>query len=250
MRSSSLGRALDQHVRLLAPARRLRFELVAQTLERFAAGGSLRVLDAGCGEGLFAESIARRHPGWAIVGVDRDADLLEHARLSLHEGRLANVELVRADLTSDLGDALYDAVVAIECLEEIPDDTQALRRMIAALRPGGLFVAHVPERAWEPVLSNSEATWRHEVRHGYESAEFASRLTELGLEDVDIRGTSRSLVRLAQELRDRARKRRLILRGALFPWLLVAVRLELRGVTWGRERALLVSGRRPVSARG
>jgi hypothetical protein len=148
-------------------------------------------------------------------------------------------------VTEDLGTEIYDAVAAIECLEEIPQDTQALRTMIAALRPAGLLVAHVPEREWKPVLRGSETTWRHEVRHGYDAGEFAARLRELGLDDVRIDGTCRGLVRLAQELRDRVPARHPILRAAVASLLVVAVWLERHGVTWGRERALIVRGRRP-----
>src|SRR5262249_49419013 len=132
------GAALERQVRLLAPARRLRFELVAAELERYADGARLRVLDAGCGEGLFCVLIAARHPGWSVVGVGRAGDLLDQARSTAEGGGLTNAEFVEGDLTQDLGTAAYDAVVAIECLEEIPDDTAALRRMIAALRPAGL----------------------------------------------------------------------------------------------------------------
>ena len=135
-------------------------------------------------------------------------------------------------------------MAAIECLEEIPDDTQALRRMIAALKPAGLFVAHVPEREWKPVLRGSATTWRNEVRHGYDSAELARRLSELGLEDVRIDGTCRGLVRLAQELRDRVSAQHPVLRATVSSLLLGTVWLERHGVTWGRERALIIRARR------
>jgi hypothetical protein len=148
-------------------------------------------------------------------------------------------------VTEDLGTEVYDAVAAIECLEEIPEDTQALRRMIAALRPAGLLVAHVPEREWKPFLRGSETTWRHEVRHGYDAGELAARLRDLGLDDVQIDGTCRGLVRLAQELRDRVSAQHPVLRAAVASLLLVTVWLERHGVTWGRERALIVRARRP-----
>src|SRR4029079_10962987 len=114
--------ALERRARLLAPARRLRCAVVAEAMERFAAGRALRVLDAGCGDGAFAESIARRHPAWTVVGADVGDELLERGR----RGAARNVEFVHADLTEDLGTDVYDAVAAIECLEEIPDDTLAL----------------------------------------------------------------------------------------------------------------------------
>jgi SAM-dependent methyltransferase len=232
--------------RLLAPARRLRCQLVAETIEQFAAGRPLRLLDAGCGDGAFAELIARRHPAWTIVGADLGDDLLDRGRRGAARGKIANVEFVHADLREDLGTEAYDAVTAIECLEEIPEDTQALQRMITALRPAGLLVAHVPEHEWKPVLRGSATTWKHEVRHGYDPAELAARLTDLGLEGVQIDSTCRGLVRLAQELRDRVSSRRPALRAAVSFAVLGAVWLERRGLTWGPGRALIVSARRPA----
>jgi SAM-dependent methyltransferase len=225
-------------MRALPPARRLRFELVAETLECFAAGRALRVLDAGCGDGAFAAAMARRQPSWFIVGVDIADELLERGRAAL--AGVANVELVHADLTADLGSEVYDAVASVESLEEIPNDTEGLRRMVAALRPGGLLVAHVPERDWKPVLPGSEPTWRNEVRHGYAAGELEGRLRGLGLEEIRVEETSRGLVRAAQELRDRVPPERPALRAAVSSALSFTVPLERAGLTWGRGRALFV----------
>ena len=224
----------------LPPARRLRFRLASETLGRFAAGRPLRVLDAGCGDGSFALQLAAQHPSWSIIAVDVADNLLARGSESAARAKLANVEFVHADVTEDLGAALYDAVAAIESLEEIPNDTEALRRLVAALRPGGLLVAHVPECDWMPVLPGSEATWRHEVRHGYAADELEGRLRELGLENVRIEETSRSLVRTAQELRDRISPRHPGVRAAVSSMLAFTVPLERAGLTWGRGRALFV----------
>lgn len=224
----------------LPPARRLRFGLVSEALGRFAAGRPLRVLDAGCGDGSFALTLAREYPAWSIVAVDVAEELLARGRESAARAQLANLEFAHGDITEDLGTALYDAVAAIESLEEIPNDAEALRRMVAALRPGGLLVAHVPERDWKPVLPGSDATWRNEVRHGYAADELAARLRELGLDDVRIELTSRSLVRAAQEVRDRISPHRPGLRAAVSSALAFTVPLERAGLTWGRGRALFV----------
>jgi SAM-dependent methyltransferase len=232
-------------MRTLAPARLLRFQLVSEALEEFAAGRNLRLLDAGCGDGTFANAIARAHPSWIVLGVDRVADLLERGRCAAERARTTNVSFERADVTEDLGNQVYDAVAAVESLEEILEDTEALRRMVAALRPGGLLVLHVPEQRWKPVLRGSAATWKHEVRHGYERVELATRLDMLGLERIKVEGTCRGLVRLAQELRDRVPVRSHLVRTAVSLPLLVSVPLERRGVTWGRERALFVCAQRP-----
>jgi cyclopropane fatty-acyl-phospholipid synthase-like methyltransferase len=234
----------ERRARQLPAARRLRFSLALGSLERFADGRPIRMLDAGCGEGLFSELVARRHPRWEIVGVDADRELLQRARRSA-EREGVSTRFEHRDLTVDLGDAVYDAVVALECLEEIQHDDDALARMVAALRPGGLLLVHVPERRWEPVFSGSEHVWRHEVRHGYALPELRQKLERAGAEVVSVVGTSRGTVRVAQEIRDRIKTSRLSLRLLALPLAAAAVRLERWNVTWGPPRALFAEAHRP-----
>jgi SAM-dependent methyltransferase len=231
------ARALaERQGRDLPAARRLRFRLAVRSLERFADGRSLDVLDAGCGEGLLAEAIARRHPGWRIVAGDLDVTRIELGRQRI--GDLANLQFAEVDLTGDLGEAAYDAVLAIECLVEIPDDIAALAAMARALRPGGLLVAHVPKRDWQPLLRGSEATWRHEVRHGYSAEELRAKLNSAGLDVTSLEPTSHALVRLAQEVRDRNRHRNLKFQLLMFPVSTLAAGLERVGLRIGQSRAL------------
>lgn len=240
-----VGKALEDRLELLAPARRLRFQLTTDAIERFAADRPIRVLDAGCGDGLLSESLARRHPTWRIVGADTRADMLERGRARVARARITNVEFVQADLTNDLGHGVYDVVAAVECLVEIPDDSRALTMMAEALRPGGIFVAQVPERDWKPVLPWSDPTWRDEVRHGYDRSELCEQLRAAGLRVEDIRATCRSLVRLGQEVRDLIKTTPVSLRALAFPAMTLAVRLERIGLTWGRNRAFFIVARRP-----
>jgi SAM-dependent methyltransferase len=231
----------ELEARDLPAARRLRFSLAADALERHARGRPLTVLDAGCGEALLAESLARRHRDWTIVAGDLSEDRLEIARRRLRAGGVSNVEVSRVDLTADLGSEAYDAVLAVECLEEIPRDDDALAAMARALRPGGLLVAHVPERDWSPVLRGSEAAWRHEVRHGYEIGELTEKLRRAGLQVTAVRPTSHAVVRVVQEARDRARNRSILVHVLILPFALLAVALERRGLRVGRGRALVVT---------
>jgi SAM-dependent methyltransferase len=232
---------LEKRVRTMAPARRLRFELALRTLER-ELGGTGDLLDAGCGEGLFTVLVASRFRGWSVTGADLREDDLARARAAA-EG-LANVRFAGLDLTQDLGVERYDAVVALECLEEIEDDEGAIERMALALRPGGLFVAHVPERDWRPVLATSDQTWRHEVRHGYGVEEIVNMLGAAGLEVASVTPTTRGTVRLAAELRDRIKTASLKRRTLAYPWMISAVSLERIGLTWGPPRGLLIEARR------
>jgi ubiquinone/menaquinone biosynthesis C-methylase UbiE len=235
---------LEHRVRDLRVARRVRIELAVDAVERFAGPRDLEVLDAGSGEGLLSEHLARRHPAWRIVGADLDAAQLEKAKRNAARLGLKNVRFVEADLTQDLGDTAYDAVTAIECLSEIPDDDAALMSMARALRPGGLFVAHVPERDWQPVLPGGQQTWRLEVRHGYSPEELIAKCERAGLGDVTVTPTARGTVWLAQEVADRLKTASLKRRVLAYPPIAAAARLERLGITWGKARALLVEARR------
>jgi trans-aconitate methyltransferase len=223
---------LEERLALMAPSRRLRLALAESAVSSFAGDGALRVLDAGCGDGLLSLSLAKRHPRWRILGID------------FSEGRaLGNVAFRQADLTKPLPERDFDVVMAIECLTEIPQDGQAVRVMADALRPGGLFVVQVPDKRWKPILPGSPGVWRNEVRHGYTAEALAAMLAEAGLDRVDVRHTFRATAAVAQEVRDKVKASHLAVRVALFPLLAFAVRLERWGITWGAAKALLATGR-------
>jgi 2-polyprenyl-3-methyl-5-hydroxy-6-metoxy-1,4-benzoquinol methylase len=103
---------------------------------RYVGGPGRRVLDLGCRDGTLTETYAE---GNDVVGVDADREALaEAARLG--------IETVWADLDQplDLPDASFDVVVAGELLEHLRDPQQLVREARRVLRPGGTFVASVP----------------------------------------------------------------------------------------------------------
>jgi ubiquinone/menaquinone biosynthesis C-methylase UbiE len=241
----TLRAILEERLALMAPARRLRLKLADRQLTAYAAGGPIRVLDAGCGDGLLSLALAKHHPDWTLVGVDLRDDMLDGARARARARGLDNVRFEAADLLRPLPVGGFNAVTALECLSEIADDEQALRMMAAALEPGGLLVAQVPNRDWQPVLPGSATTWREQVRQGYTSDQLSTVLERAGLRSVELSGTYRSLAAAAQEIRDRIKGRGLGIRLAAFPALAAAVQLEHLGATWGRPNAIAALARRP-----
>jgi 2-polyprenyl-3-methyl-5-hydroxy-6-metoxy-1,4-benzoquinol methylase len=236
-----LGAYAEAHLTLLSPSRRQRFELTLAKVDDYCGDcDGLRLLDAGCGDALLSIALGRRNPTWQVVGIDASPIALEQARHRVTASGLGNVELVEGDLTGEIGDAEYDVVAAIECLEEIEDDRAALRALAAALSPGALLIVQVPAHDWRPILPGSESTWRHEARHGYTRAELVALIEEVGLTVVDVRGTYRRLVQSMQEVRDRIKARSPLVRSIAFPFMKLAVHLEGAGLTWGREQALFV----------
>jgi 2-polyprenyl-3-methyl-5-hydroxy-6-metoxy-1,4-benzoquinol methylase len=240
------GAQLERRLVLLDPTRRARFARSLAALGRLPRNARVRVLDAGCGDGLFAHEVARRRPDWDVLGVDVNDELLERARTRADATGIENATFRHADLTAELGDSEFHAVTAIQCLEEIGADTIALVVMVRALKPGGLFVAQVPEREWKPVLRGSEPTWRHEVRHGYRQEELVALLERAGLRDVETRPADHAVVRLAQELTDALKGYTIGVRALVHPALRAATELELLGLRLGDARSIFMTAiRRP-----
>jgi SAM-dependent methyltransferase len=236
---------LEERIALMAPSRRLRLGLAGDTARRYADGRAIRVLDAGCGDGLLALALAKSHPRWAITGMDIDPGLLASARARAQARALNNVEFIAADLTRTLPAGGFDVVLALECLTEIPDDRAALLSMAASLAPGGLFVAQVPSESWKPILPGSAGTWRKEVRHGYSPAQLDRALAATGFEAIEIQPTFHSATMAAQEVRDKIKNAGLVTRALAFPLMAAAARLERAGLRLGHPNALLASARRP-----
>jgi SAM-dependent methyltransferase len=100
-----------------------------------------RVLDVGCGAGAFAAELARHAEH--VDALDRSPAMIEAARRVTPP----NVTCILADvLYEPLPDDGYDAIVSINALHHMPL-AGALRRLSAAVRPGGvLAVAALPRR--------------------------------------------------------------------------------------------------------
>ena len=237
---STLRVRLSRQLRDLAPGRRLRLRLALDEIDDFAGGrAALTLLDAGSEEGMLCLDLARRHPGWLLVAADISEEPLRRGRRwADREG--ATIHYVRCDLQRPLADEAFDAVVALESLVEIPDDEAALTSLAAALRPGGLFVTHVPTDDWSPVLPGAERTWRREARHGYDAADLTARLEARGLAVREMTPTFRRTVALAQDVRDRLKHRGRLTQRLMLPVMAGAVSLERAGVTWGPPRGLFV----------
>jgi len=103
--------------------------------------GGAKLLDLGCGTGLFLREIKRNHPRLAVTGLDLSAPYLDVARRRLEEW--SGVELVEGAAESiPVEEASFDIVTCVYLLHELPPAT---RREVAAeisrvLKPGGVLI--------------------------------------------------------------------------------------------------------------
>jgi SAM-dependent methyltransferase len=136
-----------------------------------------RVLDAGCGPGLYAEQLGAL--GYDVLGVDVDSAALRYARAQLRERRLrGTVRYRRADLRDlELDRGGFDAALLIYYVLEAfarADQPRVLQRIAAGMKPGGIVIAelrlrpdHPPGRTtWWDVVANSVLSDRRHLLLG------------------------------------------------------------------------------------
>ncbi|HEX6042493.1 class I SAM-dependent methyltransferase [Longimicrobium sp.] len=103
----------------------------------------LRVLDAGCGSGLYCALLLDR--GARVTGVDESARMLDHAHRRL-AGRDADLRV--ADLREPLpfADGSFDGIISPLALHYMPDWSMALAEFRRVLVPDGwlLLSTHHP----------------------------------------------------------------------------------------------------------
>lgn len=113
-----------------------RRRFVLRRLEALAARRPLkRILDVGCGDGLFFGELSRFGEVW---GVEPDAGLVNP------QGEwAARIRVAPFEGAGD-GERDFDLILMLDALEHMQDDGAALRRAFALLAPGGFLFLTVP----------------------------------------------------------------------------------------------------------
>lgn len=148
-----------------------RRDLACRVLRRHlrASSAPARMLDAGCGTGGTLDRVSAIG---SVSGVD-----LEPLALSLCRER-GHRDLALASANAlPFGEGIFDAVLALDVLEHIPDDAGAASELARVLRPGGIAVVTVP--AYPSLWSRHDVALYHQRR--YYAREVRRLLTDAGL---------------------------------------------------------------------
>ncbi len=98
----------------------------------------IRVLDAGCGGGILSESLARL--GASVTGIDESAELIAVAHAHA-EGQQLPISYQRtsAEELAARGER-FGAVVSLEVIEHVADQTAFVGACAGLLAPGGVLI--------------------------------------------------------------------------------------------------------------
>lgn len=102
-----------------------------------------RVLEAGCGVGMYSSQIRRRY-SLAVEAFDIEIERIREARVDTPHAVVAAAEALPYPAN------VFDTILSNEVIEHVTDDRAAVAEMVRALKPGGRIVLFCPNR-WYPV---------------------------------------------------------------------------------------------------
>jgi 2-polyprenyl-3-methyl-5-hydroxy-6-metoxy-1,4-benzoquinol methylase len=142
-----------------------------------------RVLEVGAGLGTITRKLVDRYPGLSIVALEPAgnvfADLASYAALT---PRVTASRQTLVEYEPGPGE-VFDAVVYINVLEHIADDTQELQLAAKRLRPGGALLVFGPALEW----LYSELDYRAGHYRRYSLRRLRALATSAGFEVVSAR---------------------------------------------------------------
>jgi ubiquinone/menaquinone biosynthesis C-methylase UbiE len=129
-------------------------ELIVSTLwpDQTPSRGA-RVIELGCGPGLYSRNLANRFPEIDVVGADRSERQLCWARERANSSGIQNCSFERVNILSlPFDDASFDCLITSRIFTILPDRQRAVAEMFRVLKSGGrCFVAEPRNAVWASI---------------------------------------------------------------------------------------------------
>jgi len=150
--------------------------------------GECDVLDAGCGLGRHAFSIARKYPSVSIVGVDLNGGNISICNGIRKKNHFEGIRFHKGDLSSLDLDRRFDVIICSDVLEYIEEDKRVLENFGRLLKENGRLILHTPRLNPRRYLSLFERYFRCDprekaahAREGYTVSQLRKKLRKSGL---------------------------------------------------------------------
>ena len=130
----------------------------------YLATESGRLLDVGCGSGVFLYGFRQRFPAWHVVGIEPTKDFADVARKQ-------GIEIVPCYLQADAFSVVFDLITLIHVVEHLDRASDLLRIVKGYLKPGGLIYIECPsdQDIGRLPLSHARFMCQHDVIHSEDS---------------------------------------------------------------------------------
>lgn len=186
-----------------------------------------KILDAGCGIGMYSFLLAKTFPEAEIAGIDIDSNKLKSCEAIAKELEIKNIEFTYLNLLK-LPKFNYDLIVNIDVLEHIDDYELVLKNFYNLLNKGGYLYIHVPQPNQERIFSLLK-NWYHKghVHEGISKIDLERNLKNLNFKIIASKETFGFFGKLAWELNHIMLLKSFALVAVSFPFLYILALLDL-----------------------
>lgn len=146
-----------------------------------------KILDAGCGPGIFTFEIARELKNSQVVGIDTDENLIKRNNEIIKKNTLKNCRFKKEDICKMKIINQFDLIISIDNLEHIKNDMLALRKFFEALKKNGEIIIHVPGfyRRWIFFAWKKNFYVKGHFRPGYTKEDINKKVEDAGFKILD-----------------------------------------------------------------
>lgn len=132
-----------------------RKQIIQSLLQEISLKNNSRILDAGCGTGGNMKILARFGN---VIGIDNSPEAIKFCKKRCFE----NIQLKNIENTG-FSDNSFDLIVALDILEHLENDVEALKEFHRILKEDGYILISVP--AYQFLWSEHDAAVHHKRRY-------------------------------------------------------------------------------------
>jgi len=145
-----------------------------------------RLLDIGCGTGLFMSRVLEKAPDIKVCGIDLSDNMVGHAGTRLAKWP-DQASVIRGDSTRlPFADGVFDVVTCSHSFHHYPNQRAAIREMFRVLKPGGraMIIDGWRDRLWGLLIFDIAVRLAEGPVHHCSARKFRRLFETAGFEQV------------------------------------------------------------------